>query len=167
MAEPADEADTLAPPARDSVARTTSYATAQAAVDRLADARFPVQAVQIVGTDLRLVEQVYGRLDWGRAAGVGAVTGAWGGLLVGLLLALFSGSGTAAVLLLLWGLLLGAAFGAVAGAGSYGATRGRRDFVSRSQVVPSFYDVQVERGQASRARRLLAQGAVGDAVARD
>ncbi|RJK98053.1 general stress protein [Vallicoccus soli] len=144
--------------ARESVARTTSYATAQEAVDLLADRGFPVEAVQIVGTDLRLVEQVYGRLDRGRAALMGAASGAWVGLLVGVLLALFATSGTAAVLLLLWGLLVGAAFGALAGVAAHALSGGRRDFVARSQVVPQHYDVLVEAPHVARARELLAAG---------
>jgi hypothetical protein len=57
----------------------TSYATypeAQEAVDRLADAGFPVENVDIVGSDLRLVEHVTGRLTRGRAAMYGAGIGA-------------------------------------------------------------------------------------------
>ena len=60
------------------------YTDAQTAVDRLSDARFPVERTSIVGRDLRLVETVTGRLNWGRAALSGLATGAWFGLLVGL-----------------------------------------------------------------------------------
>ena len=38
------------------------YDDAQRAVDTLSDRRFPVERVTIVGSDLRLVERVTGRL---------------------------------------------------------------------------------------------------------
>jgi heat induced stress protein YflT len=53
------------------VASYTSYEEAQAGVDRLSDERFPVENIEIVGSDLRLVEKVTGRLTRGRAAAAG------------------------------------------------------------------------------------------------
>ena len=46
------------------VASYESYAEAQAAVDALSDQRFPVERLSIVGSDLRIVEQITGRLNW-------------------------------------------------------------------------------------------------------
>ena len=46
-----------------------SYEQAQAAVDYLADEKFAVENVTIIGTDLRMVEKVTGRLSRGRAIG--------------------------------------------------------------------------------------------------
>ena len=43
------------------------YEQAQAAVDYLSDEKFPVENVTIIGSDLRQVETVTGRLPWGRA----------------------------------------------------------------------------------------------------
>ena len=43
-----------------------SYEQAQAAVDHLSDQKFPVENVTIIGSDLRQVERVTGRLTWGR-----------------------------------------------------------------------------------------------------
>ena len=45
------------------LARYATYAEEQFAVDKLSDAKFPVQNVAIVGVDLRLVEAVVGRLS--------------------------------------------------------------------------------------------------------
>ncbi|MBW8764722.1 MAG: SPOR domain-containing protein, partial [Geodermatophilales bacterium] len=70
-----------------------NYEQAQAAVDYLSDEKFPVENVTIVGTDLRMVEKVLGRLTTGRAIAAGAAGGAWWGLFVGLLLGIFSNSG--------------------------------------------------------------------------
>ena len=51
------------------VARFDDYQTAQRAVDRLSDDGFPVEQLDIVGSDVRLVERVTGRLTTGRATG--------------------------------------------------------------------------------------------------
>ncbi|MCY7372864.1 MAG: hypothetical protein LH461_04080, partial [Spirochaetaceae bacterium] len=67
-----------------------TYVEAQRAVDYLSDQQFPVQHVSIVGSDLRMVENVLGRLTRGRAALAGAASGAWFGLFVGVLLSLFA-----------------------------------------------------------------------------
>jgi hypothetical protein len=133
-----------------------SYEQAQAAVDYLSDEKFPVENVTIIGTDLRMIEKVTGRLTWGRAIGAGAAGGAWWGLFVGLLLGLFA---TNANWLgsVLSGLLIGLAFGAVFGAIGYGATRGRRDFTSTSQITASRYDVMCNPAHAEEARAHLAR----------
>jgi hypothetical protein len=68
------------------VATYGSYAEAERAVDFLSDREFPVERVAIVGTGLKTVEQVAGRLTTARAALAGAAQGAMIGLLFGLLL---------------------------------------------------------------------------------
>src|SRR4051794_41528143 len=72
-----------------------SYEQAQAAVDYLSDEKFAVENVTIIGSDLRQIEKVTGRLTWGRVLAAGAAGGAWRGLFVGLLLGIVSASGTA------------------------------------------------------------------------
>ena len=72
------------------VARFDEYEAAQRAVDRLSDDGFPVDKLDIAGSDLRLIERVTGRLTRSRAAAAGAVSGLWVGLLIGALLALFT-----------------------------------------------------------------------------
>lgn len=52
-----------------------TYAEAQKVVDFLADSRFPVQNLAIVGTELRSVERVTGRRTWGTVLGVGLQNG--------------------------------------------------------------------------------------------
>lgn len=133
------------------------YLGAQKAVDTLSDKGFPVQNLAIVGVDLRMVESVMGRLSWGRAAVSGLAAGAWFGLLIGLLIALFSVN-TGTTPLVLFGLLYGAAFGIVFGLVSYALTRGRRDFISRSQLVATRYDVLCEQEHLGQARQLLGLG---------
>jgi hypothetical protein len=134
-----------------------SYERAQAAVDFLSDEKFPVENVTIIGTDLRMIETVTGRLTMGRAIAAGAAGGAWWGLFVGLLLGIFSSTGTAWIGSVVGGLLIGLAFGAAFGWMGYAATRGRRDFTSTSKIVASRYDVMCRPPQAEDARALLAR----------
>ena len=67
------------------VASFTTYEEAQEAVDRLSDSGFPVENIDIIGSDLRTVERVTGRLTKRNAAAAGAASGAWFGLFIGLL----------------------------------------------------------------------------------
>jgi hypothetical protein len=136
-----------------SVASYPDYAQAQKAVDYLSDNKFPVQKTSIVGTDLRLVENVLGRLTTLRAAGAGAASGAWFGLFIGLLLGIFSNSNWFAVIFVC--LIIGAIWGAIFGAIAQAATGGRRDFTSRSSLQASQYGVIVEADAAEEARALL------------
>ena len=131
------------------------YALAQQAVDHLSDNKFPVERTAIIGTDLRLVENVLGRLTTARAALAGAASGAWFGLFIGLLLGLFGNSNWFAVILV--GLLIGAAWGAIFGAIAHAATGGRRDFASRSSLQAGQYAVTADAEVADQARNLLIQ----------
>jgi hypothetical protein len=131
------------------------YDDAQRAVDYLSDNEFPVQNCMIVGTDLKQVERVTGRLTTGRVALGGALSGLWLGLFVGLIFALF---GTDSVLgVMLSTALFGALFGVIWALIGYAAARGRRDFTSVSQVVATRYEVLVEHKHAQAGRELLAQ----------
>jgi uncharacterized membrane protein len=135
------------------VATYDDYASAQRAVDHLADNRFPVENVAIVGTDLRLVERVTGRLTVARAAGAGALGGAWFGLLIGLVLGIFADTSWWGVLL--FAVLVGAAWGAIFGAVAHAMTRGQRDFSSVSGLVAGRYAVTVAAPHVDAARDLL------------
>ena len=134
-----------------------SYEQAQAAVDYLSDQKFPVENVTIIGSDLRQVERVTGRLTWGRVLAAGAAGGAWWGLFVGLLLGIFSVDGSAWVGSVVTGLLIGLVFGALFGALGYAATKGRRDFTSSSAIVAGRYDVMCNPTRAEEARAHLAR----------
>ena len=134
-----------------------SYEQAQAAVDYLSDEKFPVENVTIIGTDLRMIETVTGRLTAGRATAAGAAGGAWWGLFVGLLLGIFSADGGAWLGSVLAGLAIGLVFGALFGAMGYAATRGKRDFTSTSKIVASRYDIMCNPPQAEEARAMLAR----------
>ncbi len=132
------------------------YADAQKAVDYLSDHEFPVENCMIVGTDLKQVERVIGRLTWGRVLGGGAVSGAWFGAFIGLILSMFTqANGTFSVIIST--IIIGALFGLVWSAIGYAMTQGRRDFQSVTQVIATHYEVLVEHKVAERARELLEQ----------
>ncbi|MEJ5866506.1 general stress protein [Pseudokineococcus sp. 5B2Z-1] len=145
-------------PTGEEVASYETYAAAQAAVDFLSDEHFPVQHVTIVGTDLRMVERVLGRLTYGRVAGAGLASGAWIGLLIGLILLLLSPP-DAGPLAILPAVLIGAAFGLILSLVSYAASRGRRDFTSVSQIVASRYAIFCSQEQTGAVREVLARDA--------
>ncbi|MFE7507684.1 general stress protein [Promicromonospora sp. NPDC057488] len=151
-------------PAGDEVAAYSTYLEAQKAVDYLSDNKFPVENVTIVGTDLRMVERVTGRLTYGRVALAGALSGAWFGFFVGLLLTLFSASSGFQVMLA--GIALGAGFGLLFSILSYAFTGGRRDFTSSSQIVAATYAILCAHEHASDARALLVQSPSGLGKAR-
>jgi hypothetical protein len=135
------------------VATYTDYPSAQRAVDYLSDNEFPVERTAIVGTDLRLVENVTGRMTVVRAGLAGAATGAWFGLFIGLLFGIFSDSNWIGVILA--GVLIGALWGAVFGAIAHAMTGGRRDFTSTSSLQAAQYAVTVDAEHADAARQLL------------
>jgi len=131
-----------------------TYAEAQAAVDTLAKADFPVKQLSIVGNDLKTVERVTGKLTWGRVALAGAASGAWLGIFFGLLFFIFSPTG-AGLPFVLAAVLMGAGFGMLFGVVSYALNRRRRDFTSTMQVMASSYQIIVEAALVNKARNLL------------
>ncbi|WP_026360292.1 general stress protein [Amycolatopsis nigrescens] len=133
-----------------------NYSEAQRAVEHLADNDFTVQDVTIVGVDLMLVERVIGRLSWGKVLGTAAVSGAWFGLLIGILLSMFNSQGVSYAPILV-GMLTGVLFALIFAAISYASTRGRRDFSSSSQLVAGRYDVLCQPRNAEQGRDLLAK----------
>jgi hypothetical protein len=132
----------------------TTYDEAQRVVDYLADHDFEVETTQIIGSDLRMVEQVTGRLTWARAVLSGAASGAWFGVFVGLLLSILHT--TTLLVAMAWGLGWGVVFGGVFAAVGYAMTGGRRDFTSLSMTVPSRFEVLVAAAHSGHARTVLA-----------
>jgi hypothetical protein len=131
------------------------YADAQKAVDFLSDREFPVENCMIVGTDLKQMERVTGRLTTGRVALGGLLSGAWLGLFVGLVLSFFEAGNSLATILST--LVFGALFGVIWALIGYAATRGQRDFSSVSRIVATRYEVLVEHKLLLQAQELLAQ----------
>ena len=133
-----------------------SYEDAQKAVDTLSDKEFPVENVLIVGTDLKQLERVTGRLTRGRVIGAGALSGMWLGLFVGVIFSLFDPQGFQ-VVSVLGTVAFGAVFGAIWAVVGYKLTRGERDFTSVSQVVAAKYEVLCEHKHVAKGRELLTQ----------
>ena len=137
------------------IATYPQYAEAQKLVDLLSDKGFAVQHVRIIGRGLHSVEQVLSRLTTGRAALMGAASGAWMGLLFGLLLSLFTTSDWWKPVLL--GIGLGLVWGAILGAISHAATRGQRDFASAQRLEADNYEVEVDTTHAEAAQNIVGQ----------
>jgi hypothetical protein len=138
------------------VARFEDCESAQRAVDRPSDDGFPVEKLDIAGSGLRLVERVTGRPTRGRAAGAGALSGRWAGLLFGILLGLFT-SGHSLLAVAATGVVLGVLWGAVFGYVAHPRTRGQRDFSSVRQLVATHYDLIARESTVDRARSMLSE----------
>lgn len=134
-----------------------SYQNAQLAVDALARANFPVNQVSIVGNDIRSVERVTGKLTYGRVALMGALSGAYFGLFLALIL-LITQPGGALGGVFVAAIVIGAGFGMLFGVLSYAMNRNRRDFSSVMQLVAGRYDLMTEPALVYEARRILSAG---------
>ena len=139
-----------------SVGIFNSYADAQKAVDYLSDEKFEVQNLAIVGTELKSVERVLGRRNWGTVITQGLQSGVSTGLLVGLVMLIFT-KPTSYLVLLLVSLAIGITLAIGFSAAGYAMTRGKRDFTSVTQTVATKYEVLCEHKVAAQARELLSQ----------
>ena len=139
-----------------SVGIYNSYADAQKAVDYLSDEKFEVQNLAIVGTDLKSVERVLGRRNWGTVITQGLQSGISTGLLVGLVMLIFT-KPTSYFVLLLVSLAIGITLAIGFSAAGYAMTRGKRDFTSVTQTVATKYEVLCEHKVAAQAREMLSQ----------
>lgn len=136
-----------------------SYPEAKDVIERLSqNEQFPIDALSIVGNDLKTVERVTGRLSYGKAAGAGALSGLWFGLFIGILLSLFPTNAAVGLLPMVAAALIGAAAGLIFGVISYAITKRQRDFSSMTQVLASNYQVIVRPDLTARAQQVLANG---------
>jgi hypothetical protein len=141
------------------IATFHSYGEAERAVDYLSDRRFPVERVAIVGHDVKMVEQVVGRLNYVGAALRGAGSGAVVGVLVGWIFGLFNWVNPliTGLALAAYGLIFGAVVGGIFGLVFHAMQGGRRDFAAVRVLLPSRYEVLADEEVADEAVRLLAQ----------
>lgn len=151
----AAEGDPAPATTRRTVVTAADYRDAERVVDLLSDQGFPVEGVSIVGTGLRSVERVSGRLTIGRAALMGAAQGATIGVLFGALFGLFFATAAGFFGLVLYGLVAGTLWGALWGAVFQYARRRRRDFASVIETRADRYEVQVDDSVAGEAEHLL------------
>ena len=141
-------------PRGEEIASFATYAEAQHAVDALSDEGFPVQYLAIIGTDLRQVERITGRMSWGRAVLSGMGSGLWIGVFFALMMSLFNPSGSGTGVSLAGAVLLGVVWGVLFQVVGYALTRGRRDFTSISQVVASRYSIIASQDAREAAQAL-------------
>ncbi|WP_311469670.1 general stress protein [uncultured Actinomyces sp.] len=143
-------------PPGEEVASFATYAEAQHAVDSLSDEGFPVQYLAIVGTDLRQVENITGRMSWGRAVASGVGSGLWIGLFFGAMLSFLGPSRNSGAVSFAAAVIMGVVWGVLFQVIAYALTRGRRDFTSTSSVVASRYSIIAAREARAAAQSLAA-----------
>lgn len=142
---------------RRTVASYPTYQEAQQAVDYLSDQNFPVERTAIVAEGLRLVEQVTGRLGWGRSALNGALAGALTGAVIGFIFGLFNWVDPliSGLVLAFNGLIFGAIIGAIFGLLTYALSGEQRDFSSVHGMQAEHYNLTADDEVFNEAYRLL------------
>jgi hypothetical protein len=145
------------------IANFKQYQDAQDFVDNLVKNDFPASSVAIVGSDLRTVERVRGKLNYARLAASGAVTGAWLGLAFGLI---FGSSPTESGAALFPGIealaspiFIGAGMGMIFNITRFGLSKNKRGYISASSVVAAKYQIQVPASLAEKAKAIPANTA--------
>ena len=135
----------------------SAYEEAQRAIDTLSDQGFPVAATSIVWNRLRRVEHVTGRKTVVTAFRDGALSGAWFGSFIGLLLLFFveRQENSSSVALVITYLLVGAIAGGAWSAVGHMAQRGARDFSSRNLMAAETYQIWVDADVIVKAAALL------------
>ena len=135
------------------VASFSTYEQAQKAVSSLIAGEVPARDIAIVGTGLRSIERITGRLGYATAARSGALNGLMIGLLFAFIFVL--GQPTVQIATFLGVLLVGMALGMLLSLGTYSLIRRRRDFASVMQVSADHYDVCVAAASLHKARGVL------------
>ena len=139
----------------------SSYPEAEAAVDALADERFPVERLAIVAQGLRYVENVTGGWRYRHAIVGGLVSGALIGALLGFFFGLFDWVTplVTGLVLAFYGAIIGGLGGALFGGLGHWLTEGRRNFSSVAGMRAERYVVMCDAEMAGEALRRLAAGA--------
>jgi hypothetical protein len=123
-------------------------------VEKLVEGNFPAGLIAIVGSDLRTVERVRGKMSYARVAINGAITGSWLGLLYGLFfggnadtssVSSFATSGIGSAI------FIGAGLGMLFQVIRFSLARSKRSFVSQSSVVANKYQIQVPGNMVGEA----------------
>lgn len=138
---------------RRTIASYTAYADAQKAVDYLSDNKFAVEKTAIVAEGLKFVEQVTGRLNWGRVLSTSASSGALTGVIIGLFLGLLFR--LPLLNIVIYGLVVGIISSILFGVLGYAMTGGRRDFSSVGGMQADRYNLMVNEDAAAEAEGIL------------
>ena len=140
-------------PTGDVVGEFSNYLEAVALVDRIVAGGFAANLVAIVGSDLKTVERVRGRITYGRMAMNGALNGAWLGLFGGLI---FASATSAAAFTndVVAAAVLGAGLGMIWGVARMAMRGNNRQFISGSAIIAASYQVVVPNGMGAKAAEL-------------
>ncbi|MGO2112476.1 MAG: general stress protein, partial [Pseudoclavibacter sp.] len=130
-----------------------TYERAQAAVDQLARADFPLGEITIVGSNLKSVERVTGKMNAGRAALNGLLSGIVLGIFVGLLVMILTPEAGLATLLPVVMVAIG--FSVIWSLLTHIMNPRKKEFTSVMQVLAAHFDVVVSPQLAGRARQAL------------
>jgi hypothetical protein len=151
----------LAPvvPTGDVVGEFTNYLEAVQLVDNIVAGGFAANLIAIVGSDLKSVERVRGRLTYGRVAMNGALNGAWLGLFLGII---FASATSAAEFTneVIAAAVLGAGLGMIWGVIRMSMRGARRQFISGSMIIAASYQVVVPTGMGGKASEMAAKAQV-------
>jgi len=131
------------------------YVDAQRAVDTLSDEKFQMNGVTIVWSGLRKVEHVTGRRTVATAARDGLMSGAWFGLIIGLLFSAFTEGSESTIATVLIYSIVGAITVAAFQAFQHWAQRGTRDFSTIGQLDAEQYEIWVEPDRLTAAQSIL------------
>lgn len=137
----------------ETIASFPTYEGAQKAVSALISSDVPARDIAIVGSGLRSIERVTGRLGYATAARQGAINGLLLGLFFSAIFVL--GNSAVPVSAFVGVLFVGVALGMLMSIAAYAIVRRRRDFASVMQVVADHYDVTVLPTSIHRAREIL------------
>ncbi len=143
------------------IASFPTYEQAQKAVSSLIAGEVPARDIAIVGSGLRSIERITGKLGYATAARSGALNGLMLGLLFAFIFVL--GMPTVQISAFIGVLLVGMALGMILSIGTYSIVRRRRDFASVMQVAADHYDVCVAAPSVHKARGIV--GPAGSAAA--
>ncbi len=137
------------------LAQFKNYREAVKAVEQLVENGFPPSLISIIGSDLKTVETLKGKLGYGRVALSGAVTGSWIGLFFGLVFGATSSAEQVVVTNLTAGIVIGAGIGMFFNVIRFSLARNKRTFISGQAVVAKKYDVVVPVGQLNEAKKAM------------
>ncbi|MEN9954754.1 MAG: hypothetical protein RLZZ41_418 [Actinomycetota bacterium] len=137
------------------VGQFKNYREAVKTVEQLVENGFPAPLISIIGSDLKTVETLKGKLGYGRVALSGAVTGSWVGLFFGLLFGATSTTEQVIITNLSSGIVIGAGVGMLLNVIRFSLAKNKRTFISAQAVVAKKYDVIVPTGQLTEAKKAL------------
>jgi hypothetical protein len=137
------------------VGQFKNYREAVKVVEQLVENGFPARLISIIGSDLKTVETLKGKLGYGRVALSGAVTGSWIGLFFGLLFGATSTTEQVVLTNLSAGIVIGAGVGMLLNVIRFSLTKNKRSFISAQAVVAKKYDVIVPTGQLADAKKAI------------